>query len=349
LLSGDVADPCRCGPRELLFLVEQFERLNRERISVYWASGPKDSSDNWPEFVKWPSNVRRFSRSLPQRHLHEASGDALCEIIGRAFDPRAIDKTDDYGTVPDLFSIAAEFSPNFNSSNLAGAGINYWALGGSRERMTPLTGSRTVHYPGSPLGRRPSETGAHGCTLVQVDEDRGVKLAFIDCDTVRWHCSPVSVADSAEAPELERQLQMRASELYQQMRAVTALVSWQITCSGKLHAALRHGSLAPELTTKLRGEFGNRTPSLWTIDIVARRPAQLPGGWYEEQTLRGDFLRTCRDVLSEQLEHRDEFKLCDDVNLLAAIGDESCGDSNDLLEEVMWLGADLLSPEEIAS
>ena len=50
------------------------------------------------------------------------------------------------------------------------AGIDYWALGGRHDRSTLFSSPQMAHYAGSPQGRRPDEAGAHGCTLVQVDE-----------------------------------------------------------------------------------------------------------------------------------------------------------------------------------
>src|SRR5262245_35055356 len=48
ILAGDVIDPARCSPRELLFLVEQFQRLKGRNIAVYWCGGANDSAAAWP-------------------------------------------------------------------------------------------------------------------------------------------------------------------------------------------------------------------------------------------------------------------------------------------------------------
>src|SRR5262245_12489734 len=58
VLSGDVIDEAEAGPREWLFLVDQFERLAERKISIYWCGGASDSRCDWPTYVSWPRNVR---------------------------------------------------------------------------------------------------------------------------------------------------------------------------------------------------------------------------------------------------------------------------------------------------
>src|SRR5262245_16172482 len=45
LLSGDVVHLDRAGPRAIVFLLEQFQRLANHGIPVYWAGGQVDAPD----------------------------------------------------------------------------------------------------------------------------------------------------------------------------------------------------------------------------------------------------------------------------------------------------------------
>src|SRR5215204_2447145 len=38
ILSGNVVNPLRCGPRGIAFLLEQFHRLAEAEINVYWVT-----------------------------------------------------------------------------------------------------------------------------------------------------------------------------------------------------------------------------------------------------------------------------------------------------------------------
>ena len=65
---------------------------------------------------------------------------------------------------------------------LQNRGINYWALGGRHDRSTPQSGAQFVHYCGTTQGRRPEESGIHGCTLVEVDGQRQTRTSLIPTD-----------------------------------------------------------------------------------------------------------------------------------------------------------------------
>ena len=62
LIAGDLLHPERSGPRALLFVLEQFERLAARRIPVYWAGGEMDTPDRWPdaESLRLPDNIHVF-------------------------------------------------------------------------------------------------------------------------------------------------------------------------------------------------------------------------------------------------------------------------------------------------
>src|SRR5512145_1619306 len=45
VLSGDIVEPLLAGPRGLLFLIEQFEKLAAKEIEVFWAGGAVDPPD----------------------------------------------------------------------------------------------------------------------------------------------------------------------------------------------------------------------------------------------------------------------------------------------------------------
>src|SRR5262245_4489473 len=45
VLSGNIIDPQRAGPRGIAFLLEQFHRLAEQEIVVYWVGGEYDRID----------------------------------------------------------------------------------------------------------------------------------------------------------------------------------------------------------------------------------------------------------------------------------------------------------------
>ena len=85
LLAGDVVDFDRVGPRAVVFLNEQFQRLADHGIKVYWACGDIDPPDSWPASIELPANVHVFSVGRVESFEHRRDGEVVArptEIAG---------------------------------------------------------------------------------------------------------------------------------------------------------------------------------------------------------------------------------------------------------------------------
>lgn len=359
LLAGDVIDLNRAAPREMAFLVEQFERLAAKNIAVYWAGGAIDSAD-WPVHYSLPANVKQASRLHVQRHRHEIAGEPVCELVGRGHEHGEAPKAHEFANSrEDLFSIAVVHTPF--AGGMRDLGIEYWALGGLHGRSTLHQSAKSLsHYPGSPQGRSFNETGAHGCTLVQVDEGRQVRLTPIATDVVRWESQSLTLGVAADRAELERLLRDRTAQLLAEAAGAAVLIDWQIVCDGTIFGELRRGKLTADLLATLQREFGNRTPAVWTAAIRPELPTELPTAWQREETLRGDYLRAIGGLLHETQLSDSNLSPLDLDEILTHAGDgvhlqrferisaslTDPANRRRVLREAAWLGADLLSAEE---
>ncbi len=162
----------------------------------------------------------------------------------------------------------------------------------------PSSAPHAVHWPGSPQGRRPEEPGPHGCSLVQVDDERQARITLIPCDVLRWHSEQVTLDPAAGVKDLERRLHDRMKALGEASPGIDLLVSFSIVAAGPLAGQLRRGSLAAQLLRTLRSEFGTAEPAVWTVLLSAETAPTLPAQWYEQDTIRGDFLREVRRLQS---------------------------------------------------
>jgi DNA repair protein SbcD/Mre11 len=358
VLAGDVVDLRQGSPRELSFLIEQFQRLADRNIPIYWAGGTIDSAD-WPAHYSLPANVKQASRLHVQRHRHEIEGVAVCELVGRSHEQNEAPKAYEFASLKDdLFSVAVVHSEFAGA--LGDMGIRYWALGGLHSRSTLHQSARSIsHYAGSPQGRKPSETGPHGCTLVQVDEQQQVRLTPIATDAVRWESQELKLGVATDRAELERLLRDRTLQLMAEASGATLLIQWQLICEGTLLADLRRGKLSADLLATLHREFGSRSPVAWTVAIQPELTGELPPAWQREETLRGDYLRVMAglpnqassedasvdfDQLLSQDEAADRFQR---ISRLSALLTDPVTRRR-VLHQAAWLGADLLSPEETA-
>ena len=248
-----------------------------------------------------------------------------------------------------LFSIAVLYG-KINPEALRPQGIDYWALGGNHARSTPFNTPHVAHWPGSPQGRRPEEPGPHGCSLVQVDEDRRVRITVVPCDVLRWHTEQVTLDPAAGPKDLDRRLRDRMKALREAAPGIDLMVSFSIVAGGRVAADLRRGKLAAELLHGLRSEYGMTEPAVWTVSLAAETAPTLPAQWYEQDTIRGDFLREVRRL---QLAGDEPIRLDDRVPETLRAGPlaraavlDGAADRQRVLHEAATLGADLLSGEE---
>lgn len=375
VLSGGIVATSGSGPRGPLFLAEQFTRLAERGIAVYWAGSPIDPPEVWPAAIRLPQNVHFFPRGHVEELLVQGDAGPLARLAGVSCDERHPWRPSDFQPDPaGLYTIAVAHG-EADLAVLQARGINYWALGGRHDRCTPLSGcgkagtnvssnaasatpvlsqapsiSQIVHYCGTPQGRRPADVGIHGCTLVQVDEQRQTRTSLILTDAVRWISERLSVDDMTEAEDLESRLRERLHTLMEAMPTTPMLISWTIAGRGPLLGTLRRGALVTELLERLRGDYGYRSPAAWSVSLDVELSDTLPPEWYEQETIRGDFLRAIRQLQMNQDEPLALEQYMAESHragtLATAVSLTGKPSRNGVLREAAALGVDLLSGEE---
>ena len=116
---------------------------------------------------------------------------------------------------------------------------------------------------------------------------------------------------------------------------------------------LRHcerKSLAAELVGWLREDYGQRLPAVWTVSLETETSEALPPEWYEQETIRGDFLRAIRQLQISPGEplglerYLSEAHRAGVLASVASLADRSARE--DVLRQSAALGAELLGGEE---
>jgi len=350
VLSGDILQPEQTGPRGPLFLAEQCNRLAERGIAIYWAGGSVDPPDAWPSAIPLGDNVHRFSRGRVEGVVHQREGTPVARLLGTSQQGQEAVRGGEFAPDPaGLFTIAVVHGAA-EAAVLQSRGVDYWALGGRHERATLLSGPQVAHYPGSPQGRRPEESGIHGCTLVHVDDQRHARTSLIPCEALRWLSERVVVDTASSGEELKTLLRERMHTLLEAASKLDLLITWTIAGSGPLLAELRRGNLAAELLAWLRSEYGMGRPAAWSLSLEAECSAALPPEWFEQETIRGDFLRAIRRLELAPDEplawdaYLSEKHLAGTLASVLAPSDRSTRQR--VLREAALLGVDLLSGEE---
>ena len=298
LLAGNTCDPRHVGARGLVFLARQFERLDEQDIPVFWCHGHEDRANRWPAAMKWPDNLHRFSTPAPEAHYFTTAEGRTVEIIGSSWTRRTVEPAASITPGGDGTLTIALTGGKITCQATEGKGPHYWALGGSKGRTSDDSDGSLIHWAGSPQGRGPGETGAHGCTIVEVNAELGFDLQHVDCDCLRWIDDDLVVEGNWLRDNIQQALAARAGELCSINSDRLIAVTWDL---GSVPASILDHRLRPTSASwqaEVRGEMERDHPNLVVAGLHWNTP--FDEGSFEEDSLRGSFLRCLRSLLDEK-------------------------------------------------
>lgn len=351
LLAGDVLDVEASGPRGPLFLLEQFERLREHGIGVYWSAGGVDPPERWPSGFKLPDNVRTFGKAEVERATHHRGGQIIAEILGlrRPHSGRLVAEM--FASQRNgVFRIALAHA-NATGEHWVDHGIDYWALGGKHRRQTLITSPCHVHYPGTPQGRSPSDTGSRGATLVEVEAPRTVRLRSVATEILRWHEERIALPAGCARADIESLLIARLEQLAAGAGGTDLLVRWTLIAAKD--APVWDGQSVERLVAALRDRYGRATPAVWTVAIELELAADQGTADSAEAGVLADLLAALRHLgqtpdeplnLEDYLSHE---QLSGAIGQLVATEEPTVRQR--LLHDVAALGVQLLAPEETST
>lgn len=297
LLSGDLLEPRDAGPRALAFLQEQFERLNSHGIATYWAGGSVDRPDAWPTAIKLPGGVQIFPRGRVEELTHLRADQPIATILGTSNSAWEALAESDFRCDGNLFCIAVAYG-RMNLSATARQSVDYWALGGMHQHEALGETTKYGSFCGSPQGRDLTETGPHGCLMVHVNAERKVRTQLVPTDAVRFLVDHVETERDITRAELEKLLLDRAQALAAQHGDRRLVIDWRIHGAHRLANGPRARLVASDILSELRSRWDRGHGHVWPSGLEFE-DATLPGEWYEEDSILGDFLRGLRDEIKE--------------------------------------------------
>ena len=290
LLTGDLFDVESGSARAYAFLLSEFQRLAEKNIHIYWCGGEFDFPDRWPSSVALPDNVITFSSSVIDEIEHRRDGTRICSIFASGFDSKRLSLGDFDGSESETFNIGMTYG-QFESGNLTGPNIHYWAFGGKHKSKTLESATTVGVYPGTPQGRGPKETGAHGFKLCRVDTKGKLRVQTVETDSVRFIPQKVAISENVGIKSLKESLTERGMKLISDCPEQLVLTRWYLATEGEFNPRIRKVEWASELLEWLRDEFGRGESGVWSTDLKVEAPKSLPSQWYEEDTILGEYMR----------------------------------------------------------
>ena len=220
VIAGDLYDDDWKDFSTGLHFAHEMRRLARPCLIV---RGNHDAASHITRQLTLPANVHEFSSHRAETfHGLDAIGVA---VHGRSFPKRAVpeDLSRDYPhPLPGRLNIGvlhtsaddpgehATYAP-CTAASLAARGYDYWALGHIHDRRV-LHERPFVVFPGNVQGRSIRETGAKGCTLVEVEDARIVRLTAHATDVLRWAQVTVDAAGTQTRAELAERMRFALAE-----------------------------------------------------------------------------------------------------------------------------------------
>lgn len=351
LLAGDLVEADAAGPRGPLFLQSQFERLRERGIHVYWSAGGVDPPERWPQGMKLPDNVHYFGKSQVERIAHARQGQTIAEVAGMRRPANGRVPCEAFAAPHSGVFRVALVHANGSAESWTNRGIDYWALGGKHRRQTLLTSPCHVHYPGTPQGRSPHDTGARGATLVEVDAAQGTHIRSVGTEILHWHQERVELPAGASRAAVEAACTERMQQLVASIGGTDLLVRW--TLAADRSVAIWNAGAVDNLLRLLRERFGRAAPVAWSVGIdleLSDGPAALAA---DQESVLSDLLAAVRNLGHQPSEPLGLEHYLSERQAAAALGKlvqpADAAARQRLLQGVSTLGVQLLCPEEAPS
>ena len=305
LVAGDVYDGADRSLRAQLKFVEGLKKLDAQGIRSFVCHGNHDPLDGWQARLDYPHSCHRFGPDFEVVPVF--SGDPDRAVIHGISYPRRdvtenlvhrIDKVDRGPFSIGLLHANVSNDPNHAAyapcslDDLAGSGIDYWALGHVHTRQVLGEREPAVVYPGNPQGRHPNEVGPRGVYLVEVDNGGNVGLDFRPMDTVRWARLDSDIGAFETEQELLDALHERIQGVLDGADGRSVVVRMTLTGRGELNRTLRRPNSIEDLVEEINREWAERSPFAWCerIEDASSSPydreARLKGSDFLAEVLR---------------------------------------------------------------
>jgi DNA repair exonuclease SbcCD nuclease subunit len=253
VIAGDVYDADWKDYSTGLFFAEQMRRLGRPCFLV---RGNHDAASVITSQLQPPPNVHEFSSRSTETVRRDDLGVA---VHGRSFPHRAVPEDLSAAYPPPLAGLLnigllhtsaddpgehATYAP-CSVPALAMKGYDYWALGHIHARRE-LARAPWIVFPGNLQGRHAKETGAKGCTLVEVEDRRIVSVEHRPVDVLRWAAVAADVGGVQSLAGLAERVRPTLAAAAEQADGRPLLVRLTLAGATPLHPALLAEPLAVE-------------------------------------------------------------------------------------------------------
>ena len=288
LVAGDVYDGADRSLRAQRAFIDGLERLDEAGIRSFVCHGNHDPLDGWEARLDYPPGCHRFGAEWESVPVFEDDPERAA-VTGISYPTREVRENlavrlergasgrfrigllhANVGGNADHDSYAP-----CSVEDLAGTGVDYWALGHVHTREVLRDAAPVVVYPGNPQGRHPNERGARGVYVVEAGDDGSVDPQFRITDVVRWEQIELDIGGLESEQDLLDELPRLVDERLQAADGRALVFRVDLRGRGALHASLRRAGLIDGLREQINEAFESREPFAWCERVSDRTAAEI--------------------------------------------------------------------------
>jgi len=324
LVAGDVYDSADRTLRAQLAFRNGLRRLSRAGIRAYVVHGNHDPLDGWSAALQWPPGVHIFHGEQPEAVPFDRGGTVEAVIHGVSFPRREVRTnlarrfTRQDGDAFQIGLLHCNVGDNTGHApyasctvdDLAGTGLDYWALGHVHTRKVIRSRNPAIVYPGNLQGRHINESGPRGCLLVEMDTAKQVRMEFLPIDTIRWSRETVQIKELDSDEALLRALEHAIEGIRDREDGRTCICRLILEGRGDLHRPLRRRGYIEDLREAARRLGRQLDPLVWVDALEDRtRPPVDVKALRQAPDFLGDCLRLI-DKYAGDADHRTLLEQC---------------------------------------
>ncbi len=186
LISGGVFDLADRSIRSQLAFRDGLATIANAGVPAYLAQGPEDPAAAWLPTIDWPEGVHVMG-GRPSWQPIVKDGETIALLQGASHQSSALPgpSAPDFLAAADSDAVTIGLVSRFAPVHDGGVdppeslpALHYWALGPEPEG--------TILSAGPAQALSPTETGPHGCYIIETDEAGRARPTFVALDSVRW-------------------------------------------------------------------------------------------------------------------------------------------------------------------
>lgn len=309
IVAGDLFDHDWKDFNTALFVVHQFQILDKAGIPIFVIRGNHDSKAETSLKAPWPTSGR-FKLFDHKQAETVTLTDLGVAIHGMSFAERHVkdNLVPRYpAPVKGLFNIGvlhtnatgneehATYAP-CTVKELVDKGYQYWALGHVHQYQVLNEDPCHVVYAGNTQGRHIRETGAKGVAVVTVENGVLEKIDFVHTDVMRWKTLELELSATHNLDDLSELVDLRLRD--EMIAADGRLLGVRLRVTGgcAAHRQLANDTDRRTAEAALRARVGEISEDVWLEKIK----------WYTRAPIDRDALAQGQDFVGELLRSFDQ-------------------------------------------